>query len=259
MLIMTTCPLLQLLLIYDIYEGICSQFDTFWSYLEMMLQDYCEAAADNRRLSLASCNFHSGSPEKSNWQDTYRIKEHHSSPIRWTYTAPVILPMNKHAQSSMKFTKWFNIRSKVQQRSLRLNHKDSHCTTLFKYLKHICVQYRDHTFLLSCDDKLHIQVGEPKHAVAALDRGRRVLGHEVIPIVALDHDFKITPSISLVVDIPSSPCWKDYVATQFCITESSSRKVPYVTRAWKSLEIMLFNGQNSWYSWKKFRSSICTC
>ena len=39
-------------------------------------------------------------------------------------------------------------------------------------------------------------------------RGRRLLGHESIPIVTLDHDFikaKITPSVSLVIDIPSSP------------------------------------------------------
>ena len=39
-------------------------------------------------------------------------------------------------------------------------------------------------------------------------RGRRVLDHESIPIVSLDHDFinaKITPSVSLVIDIPSSP------------------------------------------------------
>ena len=35
-----------------------------------------------------------------------------------------------------------------------------------------------------------------------------MLGHESIPIVSLDHDFinaKITPSVSLVIDIPSSP------------------------------------------------------
>ena len=30
-------------------EGRCSQFDTFWSYLEIVLQDYCEGAANDRR------------------------------------------------------------------------------------------------------------------------------------------------------------------------------------------------------------------
>ena len=62
--------------------------------------------------------------------------------------------------------------------------------------------------LLSCDDKHNIQVGEPQRAVAALDRGRRVLVQEGTSIVALDHDFtkaKISPSVSLVIDIPSSP------------------------------------------------------
>ena len=119
------------------------------------------------------------------------------------------MPMNQHAQSSVKFTKQFNLRFKVQRRCLRLNHEDCHYTaTLFKYLNHFCVQYRDHTLLLSCDDKHNIQVGEPQHAVASLDRGKRVLGHEGIPILALDHDFtkaKVTPSVSLVIDIPASP------------------------------------------------------
>ena len=82
----------------------------------------------------------------------------------------------------MKFTKQLNIQFKV------LSHKDSHYTaTLFKHLKHFCVQYRDHTLLFSCDDKHSIQVGEPHHAAAALDRGRRVLGLEG------DHDLTLLP------------------------------------------------------------------
>ena len=114
--------------------------------------------------------------------------------------------MNKHSHSSVKFTGRFNLRFKVQRRTLRSNHEDSYYTaTLFKYLKQFAVKFRDFTLLLSCDN---VQVGEPRHPVAALDRGKRVLGCEGIPIVALDHDFtksKITPSVTLVVDIPNSP------------------------------------------------------
>ncbi len=117
--------------------------------------------------------------------------------------------MNKHSHSSVKFTGRFNLRFKVQRRTLRSNHEDSYYTaTLFKYLKQFAVKFRDFTLLLSCDDKHNVQVGEPRHPVAALDRGKRVLGCEGIPIVALDHDFtksKITPSVTLVVDIPNSP------------------------------------------------------
>lgn len=125
------------------------------------------------------------------------------------YVRLPFLPINKLAHSSVKFTGRFNIKFKVQRRSLRSNHEDSHYTaTLFKYLKQFAVKFRDHTILLSCDDKHNIQVGEHHHPVAALDRGKRVLGCEGVPIVALDHDFtksKITPSVSLVINIPDSP------------------------------------------------------
>lgn len=45
----------------------------------------------------------------------------------------------------------------------------------------------------------YIQVGEPQHPVAALDRGRRVLVHEGILIVALDYD-----KLRLLPQFPSS-------------------------------------------------------
>ena len=192
-------------------ERRCSRFDTFWSYLEIVLQDYCEAAADDRRHGDAHLPVAISIPD-------LKEKVIEKIPVESRNTTPVpsdeciwlqFLPMNKHAQSSMKFTKRFNIRFKVQRCPLRLNHEDSHYTAaLLQYLKHFCVQYRDHTLLLSCDDKHNIKVGEPQYAVAALYRGRRVLGREGIPIVALDHDFtkaKITPSVSLVIDIPSTP------------------------------------------------------
>ena len=110
--------------------------------------------------------------------------------------------MTKHVQSSKKLHQTINIQFKVTF----LKHEDSHYTaSLFKHLKHFCVQYCDHTFLLLCGDKHNIQMGEPQHAVAAQDRGRRVQRHEGIPIVALDREANITPSVSLVIDIPSSP------------------------------------------------------
>lgn len=192
-------------------EGKISKFDTFWLHLEQVLQDYCEAAADDRRHGEARMPVAISIPDLKR-----QVVEKIPSELKDTTPVPSdecmrlqFMPMNQHAQSSVKFTKRFNLRFKVQRRCLRLNHEDCHYTaTLFKYLKHFSVQYRDHTLLLSCDDKHNIQVGEPQHAVAALDRGKRVLGHEGIPILALDHDFtkaKVTPSVSLVIDIPASP------------------------------------------------------
>ena len=40
--------------------------------------------------------------------------------------------------------------------------------------------------LLSCDDKHNIKVGETQHPVPALDRGKRVISHGGIPVLALD-------------------------------------------------------------------------
>ena len=69
------------------------------------------------------------------------------------------------------------------------------------------MKYREYTKLLSCDNKHAIQEGEPKHPVAALDKGKRVIGHKGVPIEALDHDFtkaKLTPSVTPVIDVQPS-------------------------------------------------------
>ena len=138
------------------------------------MQNYCEDAADDRRHGDAHLPIAMSIPDlKRKVIETIPIESRNTAPVPSDECIRLqFLPKNKHAQSSKKFTKRFNIRFKVQQRSLRLNHEDSHYTaTLFKYLKHFSVKYRNHTLLLSCDDKHNIQVGEPQHAVAILDRG----------------------------------------------------------------------------------------
>ena len=107
------------------------------------------------------------------------------------------LPINKHANFSVKFTKRFNIEYKVQRCCLRTHEDNQYTAALFRYLKAFCVKYREYTKLWLCDDKHAFQVGEPEHPVAALDRGKQVIGHKGIPIKALDHDFskaKLIPS-----------------------------------------------------------------
>ena len=190
-------------------EGKPSKFETFWLYLEKVLQDYCEAA-DDRRHGVAHLPVAVSIPDlKKSVIEKIPLEERSTVPIPYDeFVRLQFLPVNDHAHSSVKFTKRFNIRYKVQQRSLRTIHEDNHYTaTLFKYLKAFCVKYRENAMLLSCDDKHNIKVGEPQHPVAALDRGKRVISHGGIPVLALDHDFtkaKITPSVTLVAEIPSS-------------------------------------------------------
>lgn len=192
-----------------LYEGKSSIFEPFWLYLEKVLQDYCEAA-DDRRHGVAHLPLAVSIPDLKK-----TVVEKIPAEYRITTAIPSdecvrlqFLPMNEHAHSSVKFTKRFNIRYKVQRRALRTVHQDNHYTaSLFKYIKSFCVRYRMHAMLLSCDDKHSIQVGEPQHPVAALDRGRHVIGRGGIPIVSLDHDVtkaKITPSVTLVAEIPTS-------------------------------------------------------
>lgn len=55
------------------------------------------------------------------------------------------------------------------------------------------------------DDKHRIKVGEPKHPVAATDRGRHVIVGLNETFKVADHDFTkfgIIPSVTFVVDIP---------------------------------------------------------
>ena len=61
--------------------------------------------------------------------------------------------------------------------------------------------------MVCVDDKHAIKMGEPNFPVAAVDRGRSVLVSKDITFAVGDHDFtkcKIVPSVSLVVNVPSS-------------------------------------------------------
>ena len=190
-------------------EGKSSKFETFWLSLEKVLQNYSEAA-DARRHGEAHLPVAISIPDlKKTVLETIPCDKREDVVVPSDECVRLqFIPINEHANSSIKFTKRFNIKYKVQRRCLRTTHEDDQYTaSLFRYLKAFCVKYREYTKLLSCDDKHAIQVGEPKHPVAALDRGKRVIGHKGVPIEALDHDFtkaKLTPSVTLVIDVPPS-------------------------------------------------------
>lgn len=151
-------------------EGKSSEFDSFWQYLEQVLQEYRAAAVD-RRHGNAFMPIAMSIPDlKKKAVEKITPEIQGSASTSDEYVRLQFLPINKHSHSSVKFTKRFNLRFKVQKRSLRSNHEDSHYTaTLFKYLKNLSVKYRDFIMLLSCDNKHTVQVGEPRRPVAALD------------------------------------------------------------------------------------------
>jgi hypothetical protein len=74
-------------------------------------------------------------------------------------------------------------------------------------LKEFAVVFREHVNLVCLDDKHNIKVGEPGFPVAAVDRGKEVIVGANSSFQVGDHDFtkaKITPSVTLVCDVPES-------------------------------------------------------
>lgn len=77
----------------------------------------------------------------------------------------------------------------VQSHQLHADHPDAHyCAAILKYMKQFAIMFRDHTTLVSLDDKHNIKVGEPNFPVAAMDRGKEVLVGTDAKFV-VDHDF----------------------------------------------------------------------
>ena len=72
-------------------------------------------------------------------------------------------------------------------------------------MRDYAVKYRNLFPFVCIDDKHTIKVGEPGFPLAAAERGREVVVSTSDTFVIGDHDFskfKITPSVTLLVDIP---------------------------------------------------------
>ena len=82
-----------------------------------------------------------------------------------------------------------------------------YASVVFRYEKEICVKFRDFTIFVCKDDKHTVKVGEPSFPVSAVERGKRVIVGPSQTLEVGDHDFtkfSLSPSVSLVVDIPES-------------------------------------------------------
>ena len=119
---------------------------------------------------------------------------------------------------SLQYTGALNIKHKVQSRTLRAHHLDSHYVAcLFKMMKRLGVvasqvikkfthenEEEASVVFYSMDDKAKVSVGEPHLAVAFGGRGRRSILPTDVTSIAGDHDFKVvslTPSVTLRVDV----------------------------------------------------------
>ena len=94
----------------------------------------------------------------------------------------------------------------VQQCNIQKYSKDDHyCNTLYKYAREMTIQFKEHSSFLSPDDKNKIKDGEPNCLIAAMTRGKKVLGDHGQVVQAADHDFSsitLTPTVVLKNGIP---------------------------------------------------------
>ena len=121
----------------------------------------------------------------------------------------------------------------VQARLFRKEHPDIHyASAIFRYQRHLAVQFREVATYVYLDDKHTCKVGEPNFPVAAVDRGKRI-------IVALNRKFavgnhnhtkySIVPSVIMLAGIPdtisgSFYCGRIFIGIKNAIFEASSQQ-----------------------------------
>ncbi|CAB4039823.1 Hypothetical predicted protein, partial [Paramuricea clavata] len=115
---------------------------------------------------------------------------------------------SKACAASKRHTGRLKVKMVVAARQFRKSHVDVHyASAVFRYQKEFCVQFQDIATLVCEDDKHTIKVGEPGFPVAAVERGKRVIVGLKQSFEVGDHDFtkfSLSPSVSLVVEIPDS-------------------------------------------------------
>ena len=135
------------------------------------------------------------------------------------------MPLGTLADSQVKFA--------VQARQMRKSHPDArYVVVILQYVKHFVVAFKQHTLLLSIDDKAIVPVGEPENPISTGVRGHH---HSLVctggpSLAALDHDFHfhgIVPSVALAIEIPESPndsffSGQPFVSNKDKVTQPSS-------------------------------------
>ena len=158
-------------------SGQPSKFEEFWSYMDKVMNEYSEAAADSRRHGKATL------PIAASVEDLRRLvieKMPSGTDIPIPSVSAIrlqFLPKHPWAHAAFKNTGRFDVKFKVQTRTLHARHLDSrYANTYFMYIKDYAVRYSEDASLICQDDKHSIKIGEPDHPVASLDRGRQVIG-----------------------------------------------------------------------------------
>ena len=194
-------------LVVDLREhnsGRREKYTPFWDALHRLLELEYPAAADERRHG-SQCYL----PVAVSIRDLIeKVKEleHGIEVPSETWVRFQFWPKDAYSHAALNYTGRFQMKYQVQSRSLHKDHEDSHyCMALYKYMRCFAVMYQEYVVFHCMDDKHGISIGEPEAPIASLDRGKRVIVFVGKEPVALDHDFhrfKLTPSVTLVPDVP---------------------------------------------------------
>jgi hypothetical protein len=207
-------------------------FDVFWSEIKSLLESH--ARVDDRRhgkfIAYAymqmhtvtfSCCFLAGdacflpvamSVRDLREQVLQRLNQRHPGGLdaagikipTENWIAYQFSPKHPLHAASLHYTGALQIKHKVQARTLRANHPDSHyVASFFKMMKRLGIvaaqviaKYTDDeddtapVVFFSMDDKAKISVGEPHLAVSFGGRGRCSILPTDAKAIACDHDFK---------------------------------------------------------------------
>ena len=99
------------------------------------------------------------------------------------------VPSNMQAKTAQYYTGKVNLKFAIQRCQLCAYHSDAHwCNALFQYLREMAIMYQGECVLLSCDDKVKVDFGEPGAVLSTDVRGKKSLIPTTSILGALDHD-----------------------------------------------------------------------
>ena len=136
-----------------------------------------------------------------------------------------LLLVDPRASSAIRYPGKLQVKKKVQSRILRASHEDGHyAAAVFKYLRSMAVDLRQHSLFLCMDDKAKVPVGEPDKPTSTNMRSKSTYAEESEELTAMDHDLtkcSLTPSVILQCDIPEAKNGSFYQGqADVCIKDS---------------------------------------
>ena len=204
-------------------------YDIFWDEMAKYLEE-ASTAVDDRRHGTVEHMSRAISVEVLKREVAARLPDKTPVPsTRWIRYQ--FYPKDPTTAQAMNYTGRFKMRMQVQTRLIRKDHVDKrYGAKSWKDMKRLAVHLRGWARLVCQDDKAKIPVGEPHTPIAATSSNRGTLQQMGRIHAAADHDFhkfNLTPSVSLIVDVPESieesfHTGKVYVTLKDSIFEGSS-------------------------------------